>query len=654
MAGKHEDAVALLTEAIRKTPSIHLLCERAMSYLGMKNFTMAQTDLECASHLQANSIELHCCKSYLHFLMKNPEKAVQDVGHACATSPSSTVKVLQKFTDEQYKIITHGIEKYIHESLVRKNPKIKEHSKLIISLCDLLVSLSPAKIDHYLQYSDVLVVMDMPQEAQAIMLRMVKNSPNECLPIIHLAVLRLKLGNTELAIEGFCSVLRDVDEESLSGKLSDIPKKDRAQISREAHTRGLTLSREERYCEAIDCFGVAIAAASCHAPDSYLSRARCLMQLQHYWKAISDFTAVLKRSPENVEARCGRACANVRLQEHLAASRDILFSLHTNIPATTRCLSSLSEPRLRMVLFTLDKYLQIAFAYCGKKGDIASTIQEDSAVTCGESLLLLSNLLVSLCPGNPKYLSILGDALIVHKRYPEAITKLREAQELSLLDVSITARISLLLTKIDEHEAAMYELSKLVEDWQTLAFCVQAMDEESKYKLAQTSFKHGELLRKREENVQALKLYSIAVAASYCRDARILRARGRCLENLQEYTRAIRDFSAVLALPNPQISDFCARAVAYMMDEDDEKACRDFISALERDKNTARNLIASRPGNSTTLGIFVTSARIAHARKDFEKTHNICEHGLMLDESDPDLLALKQKCENHMQKCILM
>lgn len=617
---------------------------------------MAQTDLECASHLQANSIELHCCKSYLNFLIQKPEKAVRDLSFACSVSPSRTVKVLKRFTEGQCKIITHGVEKYVHECLKKTKPgmKSKNKSKLIISLCDILVSMSPGKIDHYVLYSDVLVAMDMPDEAQAIMLRMVKNSPNECLPVIHLAALRLKLGNTELAMEGFCSVLREIDEESLAAEISEFPKKERAQISREAHTRGLTLSGEEKHCEAIDCFGVAIAAASCDAPDSFLARARCLVQLQHYLKAISDFTAVLKRTPSCVEARCGRACVYVRLQEHLAASRDVLFSLHTNIPATTRFLSALPELRLRMMLFTLEKYLQVAFVYCGKNGDLASTIQEDSSVTCGESLLLLSNLLLSLCPDNPKFLSISGDAFIVHKRYPEAITQLRAAQKLSPLDVSITARISLLLTKVDENDEAMHELSKLAEDWEALAFCVQAMDETAKCKLAHSSFNQGELLRKREQNGEALKFYSIAVVASGCRDAGILRARGKCLETLQEYTRAIRDFSAVLALPNPLISDFCARAVAYMMDEDDDKACRDFISALERDANAARNLIASRPGNDSALGMFLTSARIAHARKDYKKAHSICEYGLMLDENEADLLALKVKCENHMEKCILM
>ena len=200
----------------------------------------------------------------------------------------------------------------------------------------------------------------------------------------------------------------------------------------------------------------------------------------------------------------------------------------------------------------------------------------------------------------------------------------------------------------------MHELSKLADDWETLAFCVQAIGEGAKCKLAHMSFKQGELLKKSDQNGEALKFYSIAVAASGCRDAGILRARGKCLESLQEYTRAIRDFSAVLALPNSLISDFCARAVAYMMNEDDEKACRDFVAALERDANTARNLIASRPGNDATLGIFVTSARIAHARKDYEKSHGICEYGLMLDQSEADLLALKEKCENHMQKCIVM
>ena len=654
VAGKHEDAVALLTEAIRKTPSVHLLCERAMSYLGMKNFTMAQTDLECASHLQANSIELHCCKSYLNFLIQNPQKAVQDLGFACSVSPAGTVKVLEKFTEQQCGVITRGVERYIHECIKKTKPGIKAKSKLIISLCDVLVSLSPSKLEYYLQYSDVLVAMAMPEEAQAIMLRMVKNSPSECLPIIHLAALRLKLGNTQLAIEGFCSVLRDVDEESLSAEFSEFPKKERAQISREAHTRGLTLSREERYCEACDCFGVAIAAASCNAPDAFLARARCLVELQHFLKAISDFTAVLKRAPACVEARCGRACVYVRLQEHLAASRDILFSLHSNIPATTRFLAALPELRLRMMLFTLEKYLQVAFAYCGKNGDIASSIQEDGTMTCGESLLLLSNLLVTLCPQSSKYLSILGDALIVHKRYPEAVTKLKAAQELSPLDVSITARISLLLTKVDDHEAAMCELSKLADDWETLTFCVQAMDEGAKCKLAHAAFKQGEQLRKRESNGEALKFYSVAVAASCCRDAGILRARGKCLESLQEYTRAVRDFSTVLTLPNALVSDYCARAVAYMMDEDDEKACRDFVCALERDANTALSMIASRPGNDSTLNIFLTSARIAHARKDYEKAHSICEYGLMLEENDTDLHALKLKCENHMQKCTIM
>ncbi|CAB4027997.1 Hypothetical predicted protein, partial [Paramuricea clavata] len=56
--------------------------------------------------------------------------------------------------------------------------------------------------------------------------------------------------------------------------------------------------------------------------------------------------------------------------------------------------------------------------------------------------------------------------------------------------------------------------------------------EEAKYKLAHASFTQGELLKKREQNGEALKFYSIAVTTSCCRDAGILRARGKCLENL--------------------------------------------------------------------------------------------------------------------------
>ncbi|XP_046850327.1 uncharacterized protein LOC124443834 isoform X2 [Xenia sp. Carnegie-2017] len=654
VAGKHEDAVALLTEAIRKTPSVHLLCERAMSYLGMKNFKMAQTDLECASHLQGNSIEVHSCKAYLNFLMGKAEKAVEDLSFACSVSPATTTKVLKKFTEEQYAIMTRGIEKYIHDYNKKMLPEIKAKSKLLIYLCDLLINLSPDKLDYYIKYSDVLFALNMREEAQAIMLRMVKNSSKDCLPIIHLAALRLKLGNAELAMEGFGSVLREVDEERLAAELSEFSKKDRAQISREAHIRGLALFREKKYCEAIDCFGVAIAAASCHAPDSFLARARCLMQMQHYLKAISDFTAVIKWTPTCVEARCGRACVYVRLQEHLAASRDILYSLHSNIPATTRYLASLPDIKLRMVLLTLEKYLQIAFAYCEKNGDITSSIHEDSSMTCGESLLLLSNLLITLAPNEPKYLSIYGDALIVHRRYSEAIARLREVQLLLPLDVSIIARISLLFIKVDDHDAAINELSKISEEWNTLTFCMQAMDEGTKFKIALASFQHAELLKKKDNNSEALKYYTVAVVSSCCRDAGILRARGKCLESLQEYGRAIQDFSTVLALPSPQVSDFCARAIAYMMDDDDERACRDFMTAIERDSKTALIFINSKPGKDSAVSIFLTSARIAHARKDFRKAHVICEHGLMVDENDVNLLALKEKCESNMQKCILM
>ena len=62
---------------------------------------------------------------------------------------------------------------------------------------------------------------------------------------------------------------------------------------------------------------------------------------------------------------------------------------------------------------------------------------------------------------------------------------------------------------------------------------------------------------------------------------------------------------------------------------------------LERDANAARSLIASRPGNDSALGMFLTSARKAHARKDYKKAHSICEYGLMLDENEADLVALK-------------
>lgn len=652
-AGKHEDAVALLTEAIRKTPSVHLLCERALSYLGMRKFDMAQTDLECAFHLQKNSIEVHCCRSYLNFLIKNPAKAAQDIGYACSFSPSATVKVLQRFSEEQQGIIVQGIERFVRDCMKKTKKEVQSQSRLLLSLCDLLVTFTPTKLQNYLQYSEVLMALDMSDAAQSVMLRIVKTSPSDCMPIIHLAALRLKLGNTNLAMEGFCSVLREVDEECLAAQFSEFPKKERADISRQAHARGLTLFREEKFLEATDCFGVAIAAASCSAPDSYLARARCLLQLQHYMKAVSDFTAVLKRAPSCVEARCGRACVYVRLQEHLDASHDILGSLQTNIPATTRFLASLPQQTLRMVLFTIEKYLQSAFAFCAENGDIATSMHHDSTLTSGETILLLSNLLVSLRSKNPKYLSILGDALIVHKRYTEAIKNLQEAQNLSPLDMSVTARIALLYTKVGDTDAAMNELQKLADDWNTLAFCVQAMEPPAKCQLARTAFKQGEIVRKRGQNGEALKFYSLAVAASDFHDAEILRARGKCLETLQEYKRAIRDYSAVLALPNPLVSDYCARAIVYMMDEDEDKACKDYICALERDQKIALNLIASHPGNDTVVRIFVTSARIALARRDYTRAHSICENGMLLDEDDAELRRVMEKCQNSMQKCVL-
>lgn len=654
VAGKHEDAVELLTEAIRKTPSVHLLCERALSYLGMNKFEMAQTDLECASHLQTDSIEMHCCCSYLNFLTKKPDKAVQNVAYACSLSPSATVKVLRRFTAEQHGAILRGVEKFVRNCV--KNPKkdVKAKSALLLALCDLLVNFSPTNLDNFVQYSELLVVLDMPDEAQSIVLRLIKGRPSECLPVIHLAALRLKLGQTNLAIEGFCSVLREIDEECLAAQLVEFTKKERAHVSREAHARGLVLGRDNKHLEAIDCFGVAIAATACNAPVSYLARACCLVRLQHYLKAISDFTAVLKSTPTCVQARCGRALVYMRLQEHLEASLDVLRSLHSNIPATTKFLQSLPEQKLRLVLFTIENYLQSVFAVCGGNGDIASAVHEDSPMTCGETILLLSNLLLELSAKNPKYLSMLGDAFIVHKRFAEAIASLKEAQELLPLDVSITVRIALLNTKLDDTDAVMNELRKLADDWDTLAFCVLAMDVPARRQLADASFKQGELLRKRDENGEALRFYSIAVAASSCRDAAVLRARGKCLETLQEYVRAIRDYSAVLTVANPLVSDYCARAIAYMMDEDETKACKDFMSALDKDRRVAVNLIASKPGADTAARIFLTAARIAHARKDYAKAHDICEHGIMLrDEEDQDLLCLMEKCANNMQKCVL-
>ena len=653
VVGKHEDAVALLTEAIRKTPSVHLLCERALSYLGMSKFDMAQSDLECASHLQADSIELHCCRGFLNFMVEKPAQAVQDVARACSLSSSATVKVLQRFTDEQNGVIVHGVEKFVRNCAKKTKPEVKPKSKLLLSLCDLLVSFSPKKAENYVLYSELLVLLEMPDEAQAIMLRLIKSKPADCLPVIHLAALRLKLGETNLAIEGLCSVLRELDEECLAAQFAEFPKKERARVSREAHARGLALCRDGKFLEATDCYGVAIAASACCAPDSYLARARCLEHIRHYFKAISDFTAVLKRAPACVEARCGRALVYIRLQEHLYASLDVLRSLHTNIPATTRYLQALPEPKPRMVIYTVENFLQSVFAACGENGDIASTVHEESSVTFGETILLLSDLLVVLSSNHPKYLSMRGDAFIVHKRYSEAIDSLKEAQKLSPPDESVTARIALLYTKLDNTDAATNELQKLARDWDTLAFCVLAMDAPARCRLADAAFKRGEVLRRRERNGDALGLYSIAVAASGCRDAAMLRARGKCLETLQEYTRAVRDYSAVLTVPKPLVSDYCARALAYMMDDDEEKACGDFVAALARDRKVAANLIASKPGTDAAVRIFVTSARIALARKDYAKAHDICEHGLLLNGEDAELRRLMEKCESSMQKCVV-
>ena len=115
----------------------------------------------------------------------------------------------------------------------------------------------------------------------------------------------------------------------------------------------------------------------------------------------------------------------------------------------------------------------------------------------------------------------------------------------------------------------------------------------------------------------------------------------------------MRDYSAVLTVPKPLVSDYCARALAYMMDDDEEKACGDFVAALARDRKVAANLIASKPGTDAAVRIFVTSARIALARKDYAKAHDICEHGLLLNGEDAELRRLMEKCESSMQKCVV-
>lgn len=609
---------------------------RAFCHMKTAEMNSALADFSTTLDLQPSFVQALCGRAFVWLMSGQMEKAAKDLKSASGISIAATVTWITELSEYGQETLKNQLKEYlVTTSKRRQQGESSRVDSSLIPLGDVLTRAFSTDFECHLVFVEILQSLCKMDEAQAILVRLIKHNPNDYLASLHLAALKMRRNKTSDALEDICGLLNTIGEEKLMSSMLRLTEVDRARLTREAHCEGIhRFNACSEDTSAQGYFTIAIAASPNKACESYVWRAKLNILKGELDMAIKDLTCVIAKKPNYVEVLCQRGLLFSQKKNLKASYQDLLQALLLNAPALKTFILSLPANRKQLLLATLEDCAQMLFSHYLSRGFRSKCI------------LKLCQLLVQVGVDVVSYHSMYADGLIIFEDYQKAAEELDIAERLCPEDVSVLSRRGLVHVKLNEIEISAGKFQRAAEiDSEAVRFALSTLNPTQKQNLVNIAIDRANEHTRLNTNKQALGYFTLAVAASDGQQLEILRKRSKCFERLRQYQHAIADMTTVITSGTPIVNDLVARANLHLLNDNFKGASLDFVVAMNTQEVTAMTLMSSYPGKDAVIKVFLKAATANLNCKKFSDGLTTCTFGLRFDPNNLELRNLKRKCE---------
>uniref|UniRef100_A0A8D2J977 Tetratricopeptide repeat domain 34 n=1 Tax=Varanus komodoensis TaxID=61221 RepID=A0A8D2J977_VARKO len=668
LQGNIKHSVDLCNHLLDSEPETYgntLLTLRGFCHLHAKNCKEALRDfqkvLEHSSPHPSSCVKALCGRGMIRAWGRNPYLTALDYITACQLRSEETHFVIKAYIPWNQRgflliILQEEMQKILERDCngagsARWRETAKDASG-VHRLASLLLDLDATDEVSRTLCADALYLMDRVDEAHKVLLVALSKTSQRAAILSRLALLQLKKGFLYDCNQLLRKLIQTGETSSFLTVMKILREEDRALMQHHCHSRAATILKNkqgEGYIkEAILYLSFAIAAGGCDT-ESLLTRARCYGHLGQKKTAMFDFNAVLKISPANVQALCGRGFIHLALNQKKEAVHDVILALQADpVLATAEILALKPEAQSRIRQWLFDHCKKVLLEFGTSKEPSPGGILKDLVVV-GESLVKMDHKAT-------KSHILYVDVLAADGEPEEALTYLQEALGQHGPNDAISSRFGMLQAKERNMNVAAHTLASLAaKDFQELGYLLNFLDTKQRQSLAQVAAKEGHVLGKEHHHTEALGYYSLAVLASNS-DIRYLRKRAACLAQLKGYKQALKDMSKVVQNHGTdglrtQVEDYCFQGKMYLSISEEELAVTQYIKAFQMELSSALARIHPGPNRDRLSKAFLQTAQFYLAENRYEEAWKTTEYGLLIDQTNPKLKKLKTRIKREASGC---
>lgn len=615
-----------------------------------------------------NLKEFTILKGFLSFLSEDTAKGM-DIFRTYKVDEhrATIVNILEQFHDHDLRFILHKAQTWFQQLLndfkeIDSDDDMKsdvyEAKRMLMLVSYLLSYKNPDQLSFANLHVDCLVLCGEYELAQAFLVKLVKDYPEERLPMVYLANLRLKLGAYVAATEDFRTLYMMWGMQGLLDDLSNLPIEDRREIARVHRLHGFRFfNRTERFHEAAECFSVAISAIGLSATGLFLSRGFCYIHMNDYNKAIDDFNKCLHADDSIAAALCARAVLYAVTTHVEEAILDFQKAFSIDASACQQCLTKLPMEHALTFGQLIIQYIKQELEETTKHkkthhhlNDIHS-MENISHHIFNIETVKYSEFLCKVFPNNTDYVSTYIEALYVANESSAAHYETNSALNTFPGNPLFVAWKGVFLTQQRKFDDATTYLKDMKTNAEEVLHILSYLDQKMKKNIFDKVTSKARTLADIQKHGEALAYYNIA-SMLYTKDVASLRGRMECHYKIDETKKWLRDLGKVINL-QPTADDICLRAQYYRSQGEELKACEDYIAALAVEEEKTIEIVTINSNGDEIVELFYSCAWCMIEMDKHAEVLRLCNAGLKFDPYHKNLKQLRDKTRSNVSKCVI-
>lgn len=667
----HSMAKTFLEEIDSKCEAIVLL--EIMCLLDKAEYENAKSNLRQALKDNDDGKQLKVVEAILYILEKETNNGIEIITNMginenkmllVTTLDLLKLDSLQVFVVQLLAYLTRRMVGGESEITRKEEEEMKTLNELksLLSVSGQLLSLkSSDNLQMAKIYIDCLYICGSLDEAQMYLIKLVKENPNDILPMVYLANIRLKAGAYIASTEDFRALLSMYGKSNLERNLENLTFDERKEIARVHRLHGFRyLAREASYKDAAECFTVAICAINGPlAIGLLLSRGYCYMHMNDFDKAAADFKECLSQNDKLASALCARAvlyAITTHVEESLT---DFHEAFTSNSISCQQCLPRLPLEHVLIFSQMLIQYVKQGIeGVVDRKNPLYSISEIDNNFNesnenhykeLDKQYLSYSHFLCQVFPKNIDYIATYVECL--HLRHERTTMQVTIEQAITSFpdETILRAWNCVFLAEQRQLEEAIMQVQNLQADQEQLNRAFFYLSKKTRHHLFDRVFKKAVKSVENSKNEDALNFYNIAHMLNNT-DVATIRGRMKCYQVLGETKNWLKDLTKLLQL-EPTVQDYCARATYHQKQGEELKACEDFISALELNEQETKEYVIINSNSDDIVRLFQNTAITMVDLNKPKTVTRLCDAGLKFDTSHKGLLQLKER--SNTNKCCI-